>query len=87
MEKHFTSPKKYGSGAGIADEHDQPGMCISTDKIESPQVRLIPVLKGKKTSIKYHVATICFDHFSKLTYVHFSEITTANKSVEAKHAF
>ena len=42
-----TSPKTYGSGASIADEHDRPGMCISVDQIESPQGGLIPVLKGK----------------------------------------
>ena len=27
----------YGSGEGLADEHNQPGMCISIDQIESPQ--------------------------------------------------
>ena len=61
-----TSHNIYGSGAGIADENYQPGMCISMDQIESPQGRLITVLKGKKTSKKYHVATIFVDHFSKL---------------------
>ena len=62
-------------------------MCISINKIEFPRGGLIPVLKGRQTSRKYHVATIFFDHFSKLTYLNFSEITTANKSVDAKHAF
>ena len=61
-----TSHNIYGSGAGISDENYQPGMCISMDQIEYPQGRLIPVLKGKKTSKKYHVATIFVDHFSKL---------------------
>ena len=82
-----TSHKTAGSGSGIADEHDQPGMCVSIDQIESPQGGLIPVLKGKQTKRKYHVATIFVDHFSKLTYIHYSESTTANEAVEAKHAF
>ena len=47
-----------GSGAVISDEYDQPGMIISIDQIEYPQGRLIQVLKGKKNSRKYHVATI-----------------------------
>ena len=42
-----------GSGAGIADEHDQPGMCISIDQIESLQCRLISVIKGSQTSRTY----------------------------------
>ena len=58
-----TYTKTYGSGAGISDEHDQPGMCISINQIEYPQDGLIPVLKGKQTSIKYHVAAIFVDHF------------------------
>ena len=28
-----TSPNKNGSVAGIVDEHDQPGMCISINQI------------------------------------------------------
>ena len=62
-------------------------MCISIYQIESPQGGLIPVIKGKKTSRKYHVATIFVYHCSKLTYIHFSESNTANEAVEAKHAF
>ena len=76
-----TSPKIDGSGAGIADENLQSVMSISIDQIESPQVGLITFLKGKQTSTKYHVATICFDHFSKLAYVRFSESTTTNDTV------
>ena len=72
------SPNTDESGFGIADEHDQPRMCISVDKIESPQCGLIPVFKGKQTSRKYPVDTIFVDHFSKWTYVHFSKSTTAN---------
>ena len=72
------SPNIEGWGEGIADGHDQPGMCISIHQIESPQGGLFPVLKGKKTSRKYHVATIFVEHSSKLNYVHFSESITAN---------
>ena len=62
-KKSFTSPNKNGSGAGIAYEHDQPGMWISIDQIESSQGGLIPVLKVSESSRKYHVATIFVDHF------------------------
>ena len=62
---------------GISAQHDQPGICISINIIESPQNVLIPVLKLKQTSRKYHVSTIFVEHYSKLTYVCFSEITTA----------
>ena len=61
-KQRCTYPKTDGLGAGISDELDQPGMFISTNKIESPQGRLIPVLKGKETSRKYHVATIFVDN-------------------------
>ena len=60
---------------------------MSIDQVESPQGGLFPILKVNYTSRKYHVATIFVDHFSKLIYVHFNKSTTANKSVEAKHAF
>ena len=58
------SSKTDGSVAGIADNHDQPGMCISIDQLESPQGGLIPFLKGNQTSRKYHIAAIFVDHFS-----------------------
>ena len=48
--KSFTSSKTDGSGAGVSYEHDQLGMCISTNQIESPQGGLIPFLKGNETS-------------------------------------
>ena len=60
----------------LPNKHDQLGMCISIDQIEYHQGGLIPVLKGKKTSRKYHVATTFVDHFSKWTYVHFMKSTT-----------
>ena len=53
-------------------------------QIESTQVGVITVLKGKQTRRKYHVATIFVDHFSKWTYVHFGKINTVNEAVEKK---
>ena len=82
-----TSTKTYGSGFVIANEHNQPVMFISINHIESIQGGWILILKGIQTNRKYHVATIFFDHFSKLTYVHFSKITTENEAVEAKKLF
>ena len=47
FRKHScTYPKTYGSGIVISDEHYQMGIYISINQIESPQGRLIPVLKG-----------------------------------------
>ena len=77
-----TSTNTNGSGEGTADEHNKPGISISIDQIESPQGGLISVLKGRQKSRKYHVATIFVDHFSNVTYVHFSESTIANETVE-----
>ena len=51
---------------GITDEHDELGMRISINQIESPQGRLIPYFKGNLTSRKYRVATIFFNHFLNL---------------------
>ena len=81
-----TSPNTYESGAGIAIEHDQPVIFILNNQIRSPLGGLIPLLKGRQTSRKYHVATIFVHHFSKLNYIHFSESTTSNEAFEAKHA-
>ena len=68
IKQNCTYPNIDGSGLGIADEHDQPWMCISINQVEFPQDGLIPFLKGKETSRKYHVGTIFIDHFSKFTY-------------------
>ena len=46
--ERYTYPNTNGSGAVISDEHDQPVMCISIDKIEYPQGRLIPFFKGRQ---------------------------------------
>ena len=86
-EQSFTSPNTNGSGAGIVYEHDQPVTHIPINKIEYPQGGLIPVLKGRQTSKKYHLAKICVDHFYELTYGNFSEITTSNEAVESKRVF
>ena len=82
-----TSTNTNGSGEGTADEHNKPGISISIDQIESPQGGLISVLKGRQKSRKYHVATIFVDHFSKFTYVQFSESTASKKAVKANNAF
>ena len=69
VKQSCTSPNTNGSGSGISGGHDQPGIRISINQIEYPQGGLIPVLKGRQTSRKYHVATIFVDHFSKFIYV------------------
>ena len=64
-KEYWTTYNTDGSGTGITDENDQPGMCISIDKIEFTQGGLIPVLKGKQTNKNYHAATIFVDNVSK----------------------
>ena len=70
-EGSCTITNTYGSGSGIVDEHYQLEMCISIYQIEFPPGRLIPVLKRKENIVKYHVAKIFDDRFSKLNYVMF----------------
>ena len=48
-EQSCTYPNTDGLGLIIAGEHDQPGLFILFNQIESPQSGLSPVSKGKQT--------------------------------------
>ena len=64
-----------------------PGDCVSVDQLISKMPGLIAQLKGWLTKRRYQAATVFADHASGLTYVHVSEGTTAEETLEAKSAF
>jgi hypothetical protein len=57
------------------------------DQLESPTPGLIGQIKGSLTTQRYCVMTIFVDHFSNLGYVHAQKSTSAQETMEAKHAF
>ena len=65
----------------------KPGECVSVDKLESPTPGLIAQLKGIPTKMRYKVATIFVDHYSRLSYVHLQKTTNAEETIQAKAAF
>ena len=65
----------------------RPGECVSVDQLISKTPGLIAQVKGRLTKQRYHAATVFADHASGLTYVHVSEGTTADETLEAKAAF
>jgi len=64
-----------------------PGDCVSVDQLESTTPGLVGQLKGTLTNQRYRVMTIFVDHYSDLGYVHAQKSTSAQETVEAKHAF
>ena len=65
----------------------EPGQCVSVDQMISKTPGLIAQVKGWLTKKRYQAATVFADHASGLTYVHVSEGTTAEETLEAKSAF
>ena len=65
----------------------KPGECISVDQLISKTPGLIAQVKGWLTRRRYSAATVFADHASGLSYVHVSEGTTAEETIEAKQAF
>ena len=65
----------------------KPGECVSVDHMISKTPGLIAQVKGWLTRRRYHAATVFADHASSLTYVHVSEGSTADETLEAKAAF
>lgn len=65
----------------------KPGQCVSVDQLESTVPGLVAQLKGIPTKKRYGAATVFVDHHSGLSYVHLQSSTTAEETLEAKHAF
>ncbi len=69
------------------EDSDQAwSMCLS-QPVEFPTPGLISQVKDNLTHNRYRVATVFVDHFSDLTYVHFSQSDTSEEIVEVKKAF
>ena len=64
-----------------------PGDCVSVDQLESTSPGFIGQMKGALTNKRYKVATVFVDHFSRLSYVHLQQTTSAVETLEAKRAF
>ena len=64
-----------------------PGDCVSVDQLKSTTAGFVAQLKGILTKKRYHVSTVFTDHFSDLSYVHFSTSDTALETLAAKQAF
>jgi hypothetical protein len=67
-------------------EATYPGECVSVDHMQSTQAGFYAQLKGKLTSKRYTAATIFFDHFSWLRYVHLMTSLSSQETIEAKKA-
>ena len=76
---------KPGNVGGRKPKH--PGDCVSVDQLISKTPGLIAQVKGWLTNSRYTAATVFADHASGLSYVHVSQSTTAEETLEAKHAF
>jgi hypothetical protein len=64
-----------------------PGDYVSVDQLESSTPGFVAQLKGILTKRRYTCATVFFDHYSRLGYVHMQQQLTSDETVEAKHAF
>ncbi len=65
----------------------RPGQFVSCDQLISGTPGLVGQISGKLTKSRYWLATVFVDNFSGLDYVHFQESTSAQETMEAKHAF
>jgi hypothetical protein len=65
----------------------QPGECVSIDQMASPVPGFIAQIKGIPQKARYNSSTIFTDHYSDATFVHLQKSTSAQETLEAKHAF
>ena len=65
----------------------KPGECVSIDQMASTEDGLFAQLKGRLTKRRYKCATIFFDHFSRLRFVHLQSDDSSEETIEAKRAF
>lgn len=65
----------------------RPGQVVSVDQFESSTPGFLPQLKGRLTRMRYKVATVFVDHYSRLSYIHLQRSFSSNETQEAKQAF
>jgi hypothetical protein len=63
------------------------GEFVSVDQSHSRAVWFVADLKGRLTYVRYTVATIFVDHYSRLVYVHLQKDASSTETVKAKRAF
>jgi hypothetical protein len=65
----------------------KPGDCVSVDQLISHTPGLVAQLRGIPTKMRYRVATVYVDQYSRLSYVHLQKTTSAEETLESKRAF
>ena len=65
----------------------KPGECVSVNQMTSTELGFFPQLKGKLTKKRYCCATIFFDHYSCLQFVHLQVDDSSIETIAAKWAF
>ena len=65
----------------------KPGECVSVDQMTPTELGVFPQLKGKLTKKRYCCATIFFDHYSCLQFVHLQVDDSSIETIAAKWAF
>ena len=71
----------------ISASDNQPGNCVSVDMIHSPLSGLNPQLRGKLHLERYWYACVFVDHVSNMIFVNFQISSSAEDTIESKHAF
>jgi hypothetical protein len=63
------------------------GQVVSVDQLKSTVPGLVGQIKGWPTTMRYHIATVFVDHFSRFSFIHLQKSDTAAETLMAKHAF
>ena len=64
-----------------------PGQCVSVDQLISHTPGVIAQLCRTPAHKRYQAATAFVDHYSRLSYVHLQQSTSAEETLQAKLAF
>ena len=86
-QRKLSTPTESTGSNGLTFSVHSPGDCVSIDMIHSPIGGIIPVSKGLPKKEKYTVACVFVDHYSQLVFVQHQISTTAEETVQSKHAF
>ena len=62
----------------------RPGDCVSVNQLQSPILGFVGQMKGWLTQFRYYSATVFFDHYNGLSYVHVQNSTNGEETVLAK---
>ena len=76
-----------GRHANTIQTVTKPGQCLLVDQLESPLLGFLDKLKGRPTKQQYRSATVSFDHFSLLIYLHLHINLTPEDTLKEKQDF